>query len=131
MLFRKGKCNGWALMALIEGVKMKVKRIPKKQLNAIWKTLSSKPLPKVKALQLSDEDFNRVIEHRNCPEDKLREVVEWGRILSVKGTDACVFNADETEDTQYIIMVRQNPYHNLVEILLHELSHIARGDLKT
>ncbi|MCW4002853.1 MAG: hypothetical protein NWE95_02945 [Candidatus Bathyarchaeota archaeon] len=116
-------------MVLVEGIKMKVKRIPKKQLNAIWKTLSSKPLPKVKALQLSDEDFNHAIEHRHCPEDALREVVEWGRILSIKGTDACVFNADETDDAQYIILVRQTPYHSLDEILLHELSHIAKGDL--
>lgn len=129
LVFVKGKYNGWALMVLVEGMEMKVKRIPKKQLNAIWKALSSKPLPKVKALQLSDVDFNHVIEHRNCPEDKLREVVEWGRILSVKGTDACVFNADKTDDAQYIILVRQNHYHTLEEILLHELSHIVRGDL--
>lgn len=116
-------------MVLVEGIKMKAKHIPKKQLSAAWKTLSSEPLPKVKALILKDEDFNHVIEHRNCPEDALREVVEWGRILTTKGTDACVFNADETDNAQYVILVRQNPYHTLDEILLHELTHIARGDL--
>ena len=120
-----------SVMVLVEGIKMRAKRIPKKQLVAAWKTLSSKPLPKVKALQLSDEEFNHVIEDRSCPEDAVREVVEWGRILSVKGTDACVFNADKTDDAKYIILVRKNPYHALDEILLHELSHIARGDLST
>ena len=116
-------------MVLVEGVKMKAKRIPKNQLVKAWKTLSSKPLPKVKVLKLSDEDFNHVIQHRHCVEDDLREIEEWGRTLSTKGTDACVFNADETEDADYIILVRENPYHSLNEIILHELSHIARGDL--
>jgi hypothetical protein len=116
-------------MVLVEGVKMNAKRIPKNQLVKAWKTLSSKPLPKVKVLKLSDEDFNHVIQHRHCVEDDLREIKEWGRTLSTKGTDACVFNADETEDADYIILVRENPYHNLNEIILHELSHIARGDL--
>lgn len=116
-------------MVLVEGVKMKAKRIPKKQLVKAWKTLSSKPLPKVKALKLSDEDFNHVIQHRHCLEDDLREIEEWGSTLSTKGTDACVFNADETEDADYIILVRENPHHSLDEIILHELSHIVRGDL--
>ena len=116
-------------MVLVEGFKMKAKHIAKKQLVKAWKTLSSEPLPKVKALKLSDEDFNYVIQHRHCLEDDLREIEEWGRILSTKSTDACVFNADETEDADYIILVRENPYHNVDEIILHELSHIARGDL--
>jgi hypothetical protein len=116
-------------MVLVEGVKMKAKRIPKKQLVTAWKTLSSKPLPKVKVLKLSDEDFNHIIQHRNCLEDDLREIEEWGRILSTKGTDACVFNADETNDAEYIILVRENSHHSLNEIILHELSHIAKGDL--
>ena len=65
----------------------------KNKLVKAWKTLSSKPLPKIKALKLSDEDFNRVLESRRCFEDQLREVEEWGRVLSTGGTDACVFNA--------------------------------------
>ena len=28
-----------------------------------------------------------------------------------------------------ILEIRENPYHGLEEILEHELSHIARGDL--
>ena len=54
------------------------------------------------------------------------EIVEWGRTLSTKGTDACVFNARETEEAKYIILVRENPYHRFDEIILHELSHIAK-----
>ena len=115
---------------LVEGLQMNAKSIPKKQLAAAWKTLSRKPLPKVKALKLSDDDFNHVLEHRRCIEDECREVEEWGRLLSTKGTDACVFNGDETDDSDYIILVRENPYHSLNEILVHELSHIARGDLQ-
>ena len=116
-------------MVLVEGIKMKAKPIRKEQLVKAWKTLSCKPLPKVKALELSDEDFNHAIQHRHCFEDELCEIEEWGRVLSTKGTDACVFNGEETDDAEYIILVRENPYHSLNEIILHELSHIARGDL--
>jgi hypothetical protein len=116
-------------MISVEGIKMKAKPIRKNQLVKAWKTLSSKPLPKIKALELNDEDFNHAIQHRHCFEDELREIEEWGRVLPTKGTDACVFNAEETDDAEYIILVRENPYHSLDEIILHELSHIARGDL--
>jgi hypothetical protein len=116
-------------MVMVEGMEMNAKRIHGNKLVKAWKTLSSRPLPKVKALRLSDEDFNSVIEQRRCFEDNLREIEEWGRLLSTKGTDACVFNACENEDAQYIILVRENPFHRMEEIILHELSHIARGDL--
>jgi hypothetical protein len=116
-------------MVLVEGLEMQVERIPKKQLIKAWRTLSKKPFPKVKALRLSDADFNQALQNRHCLEDELREIEEWGRVLSTKGTDACVFNAEDTDDADYIIMVRQNPYHTLDEILIHELAHIARGDL--
>jgi hypothetical protein len=116
-------------MEIVEGVQMKAKRIPQRRLAAAWKTLSHKPMPKVKALRLSDDDFNHVLRHRRCIEDDFREIEEWGRILSTKGTDACVFKGDETHDAEFIILVRENPYHILDEIIIHELSHIARGDL--
>ncbi len=114
---------------LVEGIEMQVQRIPKRQLAEAWKKLSKKPFPKVRMLQLSDEDFNHALQHRHCLEDDLREIEEWGRVLSTKGTDACIFNAEDTDDVDYIILVRKNPYHSLEEIILHELGHIARGDL--
>jgi len=113
-------------MVYVEGFNIKAKRIPKKQLLQAWKSLTDKPLPKIKALILTDEDFNHIIEHRQCPQDMLREIEEWGRVLSTKGTDACVFNGEKTD---YIILIRENPYHNIEEIISHELSHIIRGDL--
>jgi hypothetical protein len=113
-------------MVLVEGLKLKAKRIPKKQLQQIWKSLTAKPYPKIKALILSDTDFNRVIERRQCPEDMMREIEEWGRVLSTKGTDACVFNGEKAD---YIILIRENPYHSIEEIIPHELMHIIRGDL--
>jgi hypothetical protein len=116
-------------MILIEGIKMEAKRIHGKKLVKAWKTLSNKPLPKIKALKLRDDDFDNVIEHRHCFEDEIHEIEEWGRVLSTKGTDACVFNSDETDDAEYVILVRENSYHSLDEIIIHELSHIARGDL--
>ena len=116
-------------MVLVEGLKLKAKRIPKKQLLAIWKTLTDKPFPKIKALVLNDDDFNHVIEHRHCPGDALRELQEWGRLLSTEGTDACIFNADESAKVDYVILVRENPYHDFKEILEHELLHILKGDL--
>ena len=116
-------------MVLVEGIKVKTELIHKRHLTAAWKTLSNKPLPKVKALRLSDDDFNLVLKQRHCIEDDFREIKEWGKVLSTKGTDACVFNVDETGDSDYIILVRENPYHSLDEIIVHELSHIARGDL--
>ena len=116
-------------MVMVEGREMKANRIHENRLVRAWKNLSSKPLPKVKALRLSDEDFNNVIDQRRCFEDNLREIEEWGRVLSTKGTDACVFNGCENEGAEYVILVRQKPFHRVDEIILHELSHIARGDL--
>ena len=116
-------------MLLVEGLQMQGQCIPETQLLVAWKLVSKKPLPKIKAFVLSDDDFNHVLHHRQCLEDELREIEEWGRILSTKGTDACVFTAEETDDADYIILVRKNPFHALEEILIHELAHIARGDL--
>jgi hypothetical protein len=116
-------------MVLVEGIKIKSKRIPKRRLVAAWERLSIKPMPNIKALKLSDEDFNHVLERRHCIEDDFREIEEWGRLLSTKGTDACVFNGDENDAAEFIILVRENPYHTLDEIIVHELLHIARGDL--
>ena len=64
---------------MVEGIQMKGKRIHEKKLVKAWKTLSSKPLPKIKALKLSDDDFDHVIEHRHCFEDDMREIEEWGQ----------------------------------------------------
>jgi hypothetical protein len=114
-------------MITIEGIKVKAKAIPKKELLGLWKVLTSKPLPKVKAFQLSDDDFDRVIRLRRCEEDMQRELEEWGKVLSTEDTDACVFNDAETI-AEYVILVRENPYHNISKILEHELSHIARED---
>ena len=114
---------------LVEGIQLQAEHIPKRQLTQAWKILSRAPFPKVRMLRLSDEDFNHVLQHRRCLEDDFREIEEWGRVLSTKGTDACIFNAEDTDDVDYIILVRENPYHPLKEIILHELSHIARGDL--
>jgi len=114
---------------LVEGLKVKAKRISKGRLLKAWKTLSEKPFPKVRALKVNDEDFNRVLQQITCLEDEFRELEEWGRILPTKGTDACVFNGDENDGDDYIILIRKNPYHDLDEIIIHELSHVARGDL--
>ncbi|MCL5877934.1 MAG: hypothetical protein M1540_09010 [Candidatus Bathyarchaeota archaeon] len=116
-------------MVLVEGLEMQGEIISRWQLEKAWNTLSDKPLPKVKMLRLSDYDFDHVLEHRRCLEDDLREIEEWGRVLSKHGTDACIFNAEDIDDADYIILVRKNPYHSLEEIILHELAHIARGDL--
>ena len=118
---------------VIEGWKIRARRIPKNQLVLVWKALSGMPFPKVKAFQLEDADFDVVMQLRKCREDERREIEEWGRILSVKGTDACVFSDGKSagvgSDTDYVILMRENPYHNPREILEHELSHILRGDL--
>jgi hypothetical protein len=114
---------------LVEGMHVRAAPIDTAQLAQAWKTLSDKPLPNVKALKLSDQDFNNIIDRRRCPEDQLREIEEWGRVLSTRGTDACVYNGEPADGADYVILVRENPYHTIGEIIVHELSHIARGDL--
>ncbi len=121
-------------MITLEGMKIRTKTISRKQLLTIWKTITDRPFPKVKAFQLEDDDFDVVMRLRTCREDERRELEEWGRVLSVRGTDACVFSDGESAgvesvDVDYVILVRENPYHSQREILEHELSHIARGDL--
>jgi len=113
----------------IEGIRVNAKAISRKQLVSIWKMQSNKSFPRLKAFQLDDGDFDRVMALRKCWADVGRELIEWGRVLSTRGTDACVFNAEEFVDVDYVILVRENPYHSLKEVLEHELSHIARGDL--
>jgi hypothetical protein len=116
-------------MITIAGVKVKARTIPKRQLLPIWETLTTEPFPRVKAFQLEDEDFDYVMQTRNCEEDEHREKEEWGRVLSAGGTDACVFNSDEFADIDYVILIRESPYHSVEEVLEHELSHIVRRDL--
>jgi hypothetical protein len=116
-------------MTMIDGVNVEARAISRKQLFSIWKTLTDDPFPKVKAFRLRNEDFDRIMQKRECKEDKLGEKEEWGRVLSAAGTDACVFNSDEFADADYVILIRESPYHVLTEILEHEMSHIARGDL--
>jgi hypothetical protein len=107
----------------------KGREISKRQLFSIWKNISEDPFPKVKAFQVQAKDFNSLLKTQKCLDNEIREVEEWGRLLSVKGTDACVFTAERPDDVGYIILIRSNPYHTLREILEHELSHIAMGDL--
>jgi len=116
-------------MITVEGARVKGKVIPRKKIISIWKTLTKRPFPKVSAYQLEDKDFDYVIKLSKCRDDERREIEEWGRVLSAKGTDACVFNAHESADVDYIVLIRKNPYHSLEEVLEHELSHIAGGDL--
>jgi hypothetical protein len=116
-------------MVLVEGLNLKAKRVPKKQLLQVWKSLTDKPYPKIQALILNDNDFNHILEHRQCPDDILREIQEWGRILSTKDTDACIFSGDHKQQADYIILIREKPYHKIEEIIPHELTHIIRGDL--
>lgn len=113
----------------IDGFKVRGKPIPRVRLVSIWTKLSRKRFPLVAAFQLEDWDFSRFINSRKCVDDEGREILEWGRALSARGTDACVFNADKCADVDYIILVRKTPYHNLEDILEHELSHIVKGDL--
>jgi hypothetical protein len=116
-------------MVKIAGISVKAKVVPERQLILAWKELTRKPFPQVKAYQLTDEDFDRIIRLRRCEEDMEREREEWGRVLSTMGTDACVFNTEVPAEAEFIIIVRGSPYHSLDEILKHELDHIARGDL--
>jgi len=116
-------------MISVDGIRIKTRIIPRRQLVTAWKTLTSKPFPKVKAFQLGDDDFDYVLRLRWSKEDEERERKEWGRTLSIEGTDAWVFNTDEFADADYVILIRENPYHSVEEVLKHELTHIAKGDL--
>lgn len=117
----------------VEGAKIRARKIPKKRLLSIWKALTKKPLPRLMAFQLEDSEFDFALELIKdsdwAKEDEKREIEEWGSTLTSRGTDACIFDTEENSDIDYIIIVRQKPYHNLTEILKHELSHIAKGDL--
>jgi hypothetical protein len=114
---------------VIEGVRVRGRAIPRGKLVSIWEELTVQPFPKVMAFQIEDRDFDRLVMLRKCSEDERREILEWGRVLSAQGTDACVFNADESLSVDYLILMREKPYHDFDQVLMHELSHIADGDL--
>ena len=117
----------------VQGITVKAKVILKSQLLAAWKRICSEPFPRVGAFQLLDSDFDRVMRFtQKSSEDEWRERLEWGRVLPIEGTDASVCTANEfagVDGVDFVILVRENPYHKLSEILEHELGHIARGDL--
>ena len=115
-------------MITLEGIKVQAKAIPKQHLLSTWRKLTNKPFPKIKAYQLKDTDFNRVICLRRCVEDELRELEEWDTILTTEGTDACVFNTEKA-GVDFMVLIREHPYHTVDEILEHELAHVLRGDL--
>jgi len=116
-------------MITIQGTNVEAKMIPRNTIISVWNLLTKKPFPKVVVFQLKDSDFDNVMKLMKCADDERREIEEWGRVLSTRGIDACVYNADESADVDYIILIREKPYHRIEEVLKHELSHIARGDL--
>jgi hypothetical protein len=52
-------------------------------------------------------------------------------LVDIDGFDVTArsISAREGADVDYVILIRDNPYHRPQEILEHELRHIARGDL--
>ena len=116
-------------MIRIEGIKLNGRKVPRSQLLSVWRMISKEPFPRIEAFLLDDKDFEYILKLNRCRDDEIREILEWGRILSVKGTDACVFNPEDCSDVDYFILIRKNPYHKMKDILNHELSHIAAGDL--
>ena len=71
----------------IEEVRFRARVIPRTQLVSVWKVLTNEPLPRVKAFQLEDDDFDYVMRLRQNREDEMRERKEWGRVLSIEETD--------------------------------------------
>jgi hypothetical protein len=62
-------------MVIIEGIKVKARIIPKKKLISIWKMLTIKPFPKVKAFQLENSDFDLVVRMTKSIDDERREII--------------------------------------------------------
>ena len=113
----------------LAGLRVKAKAVPKKEVVSLWRTLTTKPFPRVKVYQLQDSDFESIVALSKTRDDEKRELQEWGRTLSPEGTDAIVCDTDEFRDVDYLILIRENSYHSLPRVLKHELSHIAKGDL--
>ncbi len=69
-------------MVLVEGIQLNGKRITENQIRKAWSSISSQPLPKIKAITLSNADFNQIIDLRRCPEmrcEKLRSGAEFSQ----------------------------------------------------
>lgn len=113
----------------VAGLSVKATMVPKKEVVSLWKTLSKKVFPRVRVYQIEDADFESIVELSKTRDDEKRELKEWGRVLPPEGTDAIVFDTDDFPDVDYVILIRENPYHSLTQIVKHELSHIAKGDL--
>jgi hypothetical protein len=116
-------------MINIEDLGVEKKAIPQRQLLSTWTRLTNKPFPEIRALLLGDNAFDHILRSSRCEEDELRELEEWNRTLTTKGTDACIFNSEPESGFDYTILIRENHYHSLEKIIRHELSHIVKGDL--
>jgi len=96
--------------------------------NNCMENIERQAFAKVKAFRLSDDDFNRVLQHRHCIEDDFGKLRSGGGFFQLRAR--CLrFNGDENDDAEFVILVRGKLLSHFRRNYVHELSHIARWDL--
>ena len=107
------------------------RKISSKHLMKLWKKhFKDKPMPKIKAINFSEEEFLKVLQFTYNPELTHKKMIrEYGKILpdtSIAASSTKVRR--ETGEVFYLIIRRSDSKDSEDSDLLHELKHIYDGD---
>ena len=105
------------------------KKISKKKVLNVWKTVTDKPFPfgKIKLYLLKNEEFYRVLNIlKKSPNLEDQRIWEYGEKGMDQEIEAVVFGGGEND---YWVFVKKDGKLTLEENLNHELRHIAKGEV--
>jgi hypothetical protein len=113
-----------------------INEISTKHLKSVWKKhFRDKPMPEVKAFNVSDEGFSQARQKFSHPRNNEAEVNEWGKVTSEDNTVAFVTKVLGSNDNMktkkewYFIFRRVNSPYTETSDLVHELGHIYKGEV--
>ena len=103
------------------------KKVSKKKMKKIWKTLTSKPFPPVDAYILENKEYERImLLLQESSAVVVQDVFEYGKTSDPISAEAVVFPAC----SKFLILIKRESRCTLKENLEHELDHIAKGEVK-
>ena len=107
------------------------KKISSKHLMKLWKEhFKDKPMPKIKAINFSEEEFLKVFHYANNPEKTQKHMIdEYGKPTPVFSMMACTTKVTRKSGEQFYLIIRRIDSKDSEDSdLLHELKHIYDGD---
>ena len=110
------------------------KKISSKHLTKLWKEhFKDKPMPRIKAINFSEEEFLKVFRYANksVPLQKQHQnlINEYGKLVPESSMVSCVTKVKRQSGEQFYLIIRRIDSKDTEDNdLLHELKHIYNGD---